>query len=279
MPLFKYLPPDRFGVLKKLEIRFTPGDAFDDPFEITPSAKFMDDPDYFAAFVARTSRSAAEKELAEQKISPARLAGRTAEVAEELRADYQRDPTSIKGLALGAIRKRFGDYRILCLSRVAPDDPAALLLWAHYTGGHKGLVLEFDEEHDWIKSHDSSGRLLRDIGDVEYREGRVEMKGPKMNIDRSCYLAKSSHWVYERELRLVRTHCDRELDDKSLGSFPPSLLKSVTIGAGRSEEHYLELLRDWSSRSDLQHVVLYQGELHVEEFRVARRVIQGPRRS
>jgi hypothetical protein len=276
MSLFKFLPPERFGILKKLQIRFTPGDAFDDPFEITPSAKFMDDPEYFAAFVARTSRSAAEKELAEAKISPAQLAERTADIAAELRADYRKDPTGIKGLALGAIRKRFGEYRILCLSRVAPNDPAALLLWAHYTDGHKGLVLEFDEEHHWIKSHDSSRRLYRDMGEVEYLDGRVEMKGPKMNIDRRCYLAKSTHWVYEQELRLLRLHCDHELDENSLGSFPPSLLKSVTIGAGRSEEHYFGLLKDWSSRSDLQHVILYQGQLHVEEFRVARRVIQGP---
>jgi hypothetical protein len=68
MSLFKYVPPERVDILANLKIRFTPGDEFNDPFEITPSAKFMEDPVYFAGFIARCATRQGSKEVAERRI-------------------------------------------------------------------------------------------------------------------------------------------------------------------------------------------------------------------
>ena len=134
-------------MLKTLKIRFTPGDEFNDPFEITPSAKFMDTPEYFDRFVTRCADRQASREVAEGKILMEEREERIVDLRVKLSSDFRSNLIGVKAAALGAMRTRFSDYRILCLSRVNPEDPAGLLLWAYYTAGHTGFVVEFDEGH------------------------------------------------------------------------------------------------------------------------------------
>lgn len=260
-------------MLENLSIRFTPGDAFNDLFEITPSARFMEDPEYFDGFVARCADRQVSREIAEGKIRQENKEARSAALKVKLSSDFKGSLVGVKGAALGTMRMRYGDYRILCLSRVNPENPAALLLWAHYTAGHAGFVFEFAENHEWILAHDSSSRGLRDLGEVEYRTERPVLEGGA--VRRNCYLAKSKHWEYEQEFRLVRSSSDQELDSRSLAAFPSSLILSVTLGANVSDETHEKVAMILNANSALAHVKLYQGELHVDEYRITRSLL-GP---
>jgi hypothetical protein len=268
---FKYAPPERVNLLEVLKIRFTPGDEFNDPFEITPSARFMENPEYFDRFVTRCANQQASREVADSKILREEREERITELRAKLGSDFKGNLIGIKGVALSAMRTRFGDYRILCLSRVHPEDPAGLLLWAHYTVGHTGLVFEFNEGHEWIRAHDSRSHDLRDMGEVEYRTERPLLEGSA--VRRNCYLAKSKHWDYENEYRLVRSSSDQELDSHSLASIPSSLIISVTLGADMAPEVYEKLMRILNGNPALAHVKVYQGELHVDEYKVTRSLL------
>lgn len=271
MALFKYASPERIDVLERLRIRFTSGDEFNDPFEITPSARFMDNPEYFDRFVTRYADRQASREIAEGKILREKREERIAGLKVKLSSDFKSNLLGIKGAALGAMRTRFKDYRILCLSRVNPEDPAALLLWGHYTAGHAGLVFEFAQDHEWILAHDSRTGDLRDMGEVEYRTERPLLE--ESAVRRNCYLTKSKHWEYEHEHRLIRSNSDRELDALSLAPFPGSLILSVTLGANVTDETHEKVVEILNGNRALAHVKVYQGELHVDEYRVARSLL------
>jgi|SRR5580698_8462096 hypothetical protein len=135
------------------------------------------------------------------------------------------------------------------------------------------MVFEFNENHPWVLAHDSRNHDLRDMGEVEYRSDRPILEGKA--VRRNCYLAKSRHWEYENELRLVRTSSDRELDTQSLAPFPASLLVSITIGANVDSKTYGNVAEILNGSPALAHVRLYQGELHLDEYRVTRSLYRG----
>lgn len=270
MSLFKYAPPERIDVIQNLRIRFTPGTEFNDPFEITPSASFIDDPKYLEGLLDRMAKKQFAEEFAEGKVAIDGKAARIAAIVEHRKIELIRDKAGIKAAALEAMRTRFSDYRILCLSRVAPEDPKALLLWAHYTNGHTGFVFEIAEADPWILSHDSCLGHLRDKGDVEYRKTRPVLESGA--VRRNCYLAKSEHWIYEQEFRLVRASADPELDFKtSLVTIPPTLLLSITLGANVGPKEIERVQSVLDSRPELAHVQLFQAQLHVDEYSIVNR--------
>ena len=90
---------------------------------------------------------------------------------------------------------------------------------------------------------------------------------------RNCYLTKSKHWEFEHEHRLVRSSSDQELDSRSLALFPGSLIRSVTLGANMAGDVYERVVGILNGNPALAHVKVYQGELHVDEYRVTRSLL------
>jgi len=111
------------------------------------------------------------------------------------------------------ISKSFG---LICFC----DDPQHLLMWSHYSDGHKGIVIGFDP----------SKLNLGPIDPVSYVPRRVELNPPFQISDHDRMMAiitsKSDLWKYEREYRVVLKLADlkkRTLKNGAIGYFHPFL--------------------------------------------------------
>jgi hypothetical protein len=111
------------------------------------------------------------------------------------------------------------------------EDPANILMWAHYAANHSGFVLEFNDEHEWFHQRKSSSDDLRNLRQVSYvcsTEPRflTELEGADV------LYAKSEDWHYEREWRIVRplTEASVVSGDIHLFEFPPEVLTGIIFG-------------------------------------------------
>ena len=118
-------------------------------------------------------------------------------------------------------------YGISCFS----EQPANLLLWAHYADAHAGLVIGFDTTHPEFSK---LGRVFP----IEYRATRPTLKP---STSRATALAslnvKSRDWRYEKEWRLITelSSCT-EKRGVYLKSFSPSLIQIVILGLRASPQ-------------------------------------------
>ena len=226
MPLYKYVTPELVVVIQNLSIRFSPPSAFNDPFESLPDTKFLETKEWIDEAKTNVVRelSQALSHLSERSREEVFLQ----RYAERLQI-YEQD-------ALTALRELAAINRILCLSKVAPKDPGALLLWAHYTENHSGMVFEFDDNHAWVRRHDFKPGEAHDCASVIYSSKRA---GCNWDPTRGWQPAeeflytKSEHWIYEQEVRLMRFVGDKDFVASKVDAlvrFPADLLRSVTLG-------------------------------------------------
>jgi hypothetical protein len=108
------------------------------------------------------------------------------------------------------IYEEFQRFGISCFSDIQDN----ILLWSHYSDGHKGLCLEFDFSQDehidgwlWKVHYSNDYPIIINNDDA--------IKG---------LITKSTHWEYEREYRVVKP-----LHGSS--KFSKSSLKSIIFGA------------------------------------------------
>ena len=202
MALFKYLAPDRVDVVENLAIRFTPANEFNDPFECLSDARLIEN----ACWQHRLEDDCVTEML---RVGPGpgiNLAlWNESQIRQTYRERYALRLPELKQLAAVTLSTARAPFRILCLSRVLPDAPDAFLLWGHYTCGHSGLVIEFDPESEWVKSHKENPGIPKMCGAVNYANDR-----PSWLIDANgnaeprpeFIFTKSTHWRYEQEYRL-----------------------------------------------------------------------------
>ncbi len=182
-----------------------------------------------------------------------------------------------KEYALGQWIKMRANVRLLCLAEVPPDAPEALLLWGHYSDSHRGFVIEFDESHPWIKSHERGPGRTVDCNRVIYSDKRYSLLPDKDgNINpgpdvRDYLFTKSLHWKYESEYRLVRFVGDKGLDASrgidSLVKFPPEAIRSITVGL-EAKETLVNRLTDACNAKQFSHVALKRAYLHPDKFAI-----------
>lgn len=119
---------------------------------------------------------------------------------------------------------------ILCFSLSERYDLPTM--WAHYGGGHTGVVLSFDTAHRWFKQdkQPEKSRLQK----VTYFDDQLEE--PFENVD-AAFMSKTTDWAYEREWRLncgikdIERTVGSEVDPIHLRPFPSEALHSVIVGA------------------------------------------------
>jgi len=130
---------------------------------------------------------------------------------------------------------------VLCLSE-KPDD---ILMWSHYTNGHRGLVLQFDK-----LALENNGF---DCKQVDYKNNTITLKdiNQNLNIENALELAnlilwkKSEHWDYEKEWRIVvDTSLRTDISNCRIYIFPKEALTGVILGCEMTpEDKYL--VRMW----------------------------------
>src|SRR3990172_9979437 len=148
MVVYKYLTPDRVDVLEHSRIRFTQPAALNDPFEMFPC--FLQ----YGPWLLKTAH-----QRAIDKYGP--------EAAQSTLPE--REHLVVKKLLEfpSAVSKYFV---ILSLSRI-PDN---VLMWSHYADSHRGFLIGFDSDHDFLKSGPSKPYF--GLKDVEYSDDRYVLK-------------------------------------------------------------------------------------------------------
>ncbi|MSU62859.1 MAG: DUF2971 domain-containing protein [Pedosphaera sp.] len=242
MRLFKYVKPERVDILSNLEIAFTPPDALNDPFELTPAVKMdraavrREMKKYGPEFLAR--RPELDK-LRRRKRKEAYQQWRDQTAKPQLRKPAE----SFQDFIPDNLGSRFG---ILCLSTTHDN----LLMWSHYTDSHRGFVIEFD----------STEPAFVELGPqfpINYSDERPVYDESKRN-DIAAWQTKGLIWKYEGEYRVFRFLEDCRRVRKHTGDgdvflvpFQPPCLRAVYLGCRtptECEQQILEIAKKHSLR-------------------------------
>jgi len=141
-------------------------------------------------------------------------------------------------------------------------------MWAHYADSYTGLVLCFDEQHEFFNRRRSENDEFYFVRRVVYSD-RPAVSMATLDGD-ALLVTKGTKWAYEREWRMLVPLKDakRSLlirgDAVHLFAFPPDALKGIILGAHAVvaiETSLQSLLRD---RPALRHVYLSRAMLDLD---------------
>jgi DUF2971 family protein len=224
MPLLIYKYFGKYGVeaVENFELKVTPPNEFNDLFEVTPRP-----------WAKPLSRQEFDKIIDSEALSKSEKIRRVYAQFEGNRERFHDEFVAVSLTAgikrpiceklLDEISKYFG---LICFC----DDPQHLLMYSHYSDGHKGIVIGFDP----------SKLNLRAIDPVSYVPRRVELNPPFQIEDRgrmkAIITSKSDLWKYEREYRVMLILAGlkkRTLKNGAIGyfrAFPPASIVKVILG-------------------------------------------------
>lgn len=161
------------------------------------------------------------------------------------------------------------ENRILCVSDATAIQPHGdILMWAHYSNGHKGVKISFDTEKiDWNDLN---------IDHVEYSEDRVmldRIKIDKMDPNameeiKRALIVKSLGWKYEQEYRwfIPVQRCELK-NGIHFVKIPAEAIISVDIGVKALPE-IKEGITDLMRGNDFAHIVIRHAKLHETKFKL-----------
>jgi hypothetical protein len=194
-PIYKYFGRYGIDVLENLEIKVTPPNQFNDLFEVTPRPS--NESLSREAFDEHIESEAGQRWLNFKLSTSDKFRAGYATFRGSREAFYQFAVPLMPSVKqqvcfelLDAISNHFG---IICFSK----DPRHLLMWSHYSEGHKGMVIGFDSQELDLPS----------IDPVDYVSHRTEHNPPWTSTDRermkAIITSKSKLWGYEGELRAM----------------------------------------------------------------------------
>jgi phage replication-related protein YjqB (UPF0714/DUF867 family) len=284
--IYKYMSAERGrSVLSEGLIRYTPPEVFNDPFEMKPFYEQVVDYGKLATLIESPSvqASAEERITGVYRTLPAEFKERfplstVLAMLREISGDKAEamlrtvlGPLDAHTRLFGAqINKSLNDA-IGVLSLSATND--SLLMWAHYADNHRGLLIEFDSEHEYFNRRRGPDDEFRHLRKVAYTTQR-----PRVNLMRAnstdIFLTKSLEWQYEDEYRVLMPleEADELRTQKGdpihLFSIPPNCITGVILGARIDEYNKRELGRFLQSDDRYEHVLLSEAALNEEEFRL-----------
>jgi Protein of unknown function (DUF2971) len=242
--LYKYTTAGTaVSILLRKKLRWSAPELFNDPFEFKNPFQFnFDWPAAEISLVENLIRlvtQVVEPQLVEHSPTTARI--------RELRAEYkarrQLDPILVELRRAAATmielekslepkyaqkwREMKQKYRVICFSEIATN----ILMWSHYSDGHKGVVLGFQIDKD-VTTNISYHKRVPPSFAVEDYIGFLTSQRPipdaQKAFETSVY-TKSEEWSYEREIRGFRTRgvSPGLFDDFE---FDPGELKEICFG-------------------------------------------------
>lgn len=156
-------------------------------------------------------------------------ARRQAEVARVLKERRHKDPVVHQGIING-IQDNVNKAGVYCLS----ERPDHILMWSHYSEGHKGFCLQFrvtTEKSFFV-------RALK----VKYQRPYPQLHLLRNSADdfvESILLTKAHFWEYEREWRIIENR-----RGSGVYTFPEELLTGVIFGCLMPEQ-LKQKIRNW----------------------------------
>jgi hypothetical protein len=248
---FKYLsPPAAHAVLANCTLRWSRPSKFNDIFDMAVPYST----DFDSEFVRRRAIELMWDRLQSPGLLPA--ANQMGSMLEALRpsflrigfdqfADIMQESMAPTLAAMSGHFEKFGleivehmrTIKVLCLSTAHDHNQ----MWGIYASNHEGLVLEFanaegvDSVYRVAKAISYSDRappLLDDEGLANFLAGNLAL-APQL-ADSLIFL-KSTHWEYEKEVRISTGDGRRPYDEVEDVPFHPRELVSVFFGARSSD--------------------------------------------
>jgi hypothetical protein len=148
---------------------------------------------------------------------------------------------------------------LYCLSERNDD----ILMWSHYSHGHRGLCIEFDAILD---AAISEIMLIGQALKVNYGEERPTVNVMEFGLPKEyqkALLTKSNHWEYEKEWRVIKTELE---GGPGLRYIRPEVLTGVIFGALISSEDK-HMVMDWVSKYPTK-IILYQARINETKYKL-----------
>ncbi|HDY7648843.1 TPA: DUF2971 domain-containing protein [Vibrio vulnificus] len=274
MKLYKYLHPDRIDVLKNRAIRFSPPNAFNDPFEFKPVISGLASDSYIDAYMKENLDSMVESELSKL---PEHIRSQIPNSKfQELVKLYVKNNSEVFNAVMNKAKEHVSAaltetsnelIGVLSLTEKADN----LLMWSHYAESHSGYCIGFKSNHSFFNKKRSKKDEFYHLRKVEYLPHRpskamVDMNGTDM------FLLKSDIWEYEQEWRMCAVLSDadtiiNEIDPPvHLFNFPADLVDEVIIGVNAKASLTESILRTIADNVELSHVKVKQVSVSETEY-------------
>ncbi len=267
MLLYKYLCPDRSGILQNRLIRFTPPGLFNDPFDCLPYIE-----GYKADYLAKSVNKAVDANKADLNSKGIDFPDEVwLNCKQELLRKYTTDPFSLSSRHLDqSLRPRMNsEVGVLCVS----ESNKSILMWSHYSASHSGFVLGLDGENDFFKHRPHEPQEIGELRAVTYATERVGITFPPSDSDPSpdIFFTKNQEWAYENEWRILRFLKEADQipsETVHLLTIPCSAIRQVIFGSIAQRDLILNLLQSRQTNPDLQHVQFFQAKLSPNRFQM-----------
>jgi hypothetical protein len=258
--IYKYYGPDRRSFFDKPQVRFSPRQALNDPFEGSVRWKKMSSEglrNYIRDELERTlplifSDTALLVEMFKDELATSNgtvlsleqetfvrefLAG---DAAKAFIAEQLKKAQAVMPLILEIVFDRLdNDFQkisdkldaksgVLSLT----EDPLNELTWAHYSNNSQGFVVGFDAKHEFFLNT-AKGETNSVLRKVFYTNEKTENFWTNPYY---LFLVKATGWSYEREWRMFKGYsdCDEHVEKDGslvhLCNLPPQMIKTVHFG-------------------------------------------------
>ena len=253
MLLYKYIDQNIVNILKDLTLKVNDPEEFNDPFDCKPGIipfqtngerkgfiKNKDILDYYYDKFRQKGMVSNKKEF------KARWRERRLNILESLDDVGQAARQAWESVHTSDF------FLILCLSDEIKNNYDEILMWSHYTDGHKGARVKIDTDH--------ISTPCIEVKDIKYLEDRpsfhvsdIILDKPKVqDVTIRSLFVKSPSWAYEKEYRLLFDQKKCKTSHTETGKFyyvdiKPEALREIIIGCNVDpaiENNVLELLKD-----------------------------------
>ena len=227
-------------IFTKNEIYFASPEQFNDPFDCRVQACFDATDDEWKEYLDGMMKDR-HPELDYEE--------RAALVRQLINSGWREDPGS-KQKMVSDVQEAVNEIGVLCLSAVCDD----ILMWSHYTDGHKGFCLQFN-----IKTTFSPfGELLFKV-DYTLSYPKIDVISYRKDQVKRILLTKSDFWKYEKEWRIF------DLDNgPGIRAYPAEMLTGVMFGCEMPYESR-QLIRKWTQGREIP-LKFYQAIKKETEF-------------
>jgi hypothetical protein len=252
--LYKYGSGDRVRVLTSGQIRFTPANALNDPFELKPYfeelvtegellAHWEENPLDMTPHLLEAYEKAPQLHhliTREKWLEMARASLESDEGQDSLGEMWQMAMGLLRGVARDLRSQMHNMLRagvgILSLS----ETPTHPLMWAHYADEHRGMLLSLDDQHRFFDRRRGPNDEFYHLRQVVYRlpQPRASLSGLE---SADVFLVKRPEWSYEREWRMLAPLQAADLvlgsapNEIHLFNIPPAAISGVILGARSSD--------------------------------------------
>jgi hypothetical protein len=164
--------------------------------------------------------------------------------------------------------KDFWDFGMLSLTTTEKN----LLMWAHYTESHKGMLIELDPKHPFFKPPNAINRIeFGTLAEVVYSERRLRHRIGEFPTP-ADFCVKSPDWKYEHEWRVFQLleKSDEKLQTGNglvhLFNLPPESIKGVVMGCRMEKNKRKELIDVIRNNRSLESVDIREAAVDLDTF-------------